>query len=301
MPVRTRFAPSPTGLLHIGNAYSALYCLQWAEQHQASCLLRIEDIDHTRCRSKYVEAMLEDLAWLGMQWPEEPLLQSERLPLYRQTLDRLRRMQVIYPCFCTRRDIQEEIRRMATAPHRDDPPPHYPGTCRRLPPDERQWKMARQPFAWRLDTNRALAMVGEPLCWHDEQGRTHALQLEHDIVIARRDIGISYHLATVIDDAEQRITHIIRGEDLRDSLAIHRLLQCLLGLPEPVYIHHRLVRDAAGRRLAKRHAGTTLRSLRDMGISAGALRHFLLNSPDLIWPAERADAERIRHLLGNVR
>jgi glutamyl-Q tRNA(Asp) synthetase len=258
--------------------------MQWAEQNQGQCLLRIEDIDHTRCKEQYIRAILEDLTWLGLRWSEPVLKQSQRMPVYLAALDRLRQMHVIYPCFCTRRDIEDEIKRMASAPHRDDPPPDYPGTCRRLSATEQKEKMLQQPYAWRLDVAQALSMQSAPLTWQDGRGCIHPAVVDYDVVIGRRDIGISYHLAVVVDDAEQGITHIIRGEDLRDSISVHRLLQSLLGLPEPAYIHHRLVRDSAGNRIAKRHAGTTLRSLRAMNVSPDILRDFLLNSADLIWP-----------------
>ncbi len=273
--------------------------MRWAEQHHAACLLRIEDIDHTRCRAEFSTAILDDLHWLGMDWPETPVRQSERLPAYQQVLEQLRGMDVIYPCFCTRRDIQDEIRRMSIAPHRDDPVGDYPGTCRRLSDMERKRNMEQLPYAWRLDVEKAMRRLDLPLCWHDEAGTAHPVSLDHDMVIARRDIGISYHLAVVVDDAGQGITHIIRGDDLRHSLAIHRLLQLLLGLPEPVYIHHRLVHDANGQRLAKRSAGTTLASLRAMGIRPEQLRRFLLESPDLIWPLSDADPAAAGALLGN--
>ncbi|RMF09018.1 MAG: tRNA glutamyl-Q(34) synthetase GluQRS, partial [Alphaproteobacteria bacterium] len=166
----------------------------------------------------------------------------------------------------------------------DDIITSYPGTCRRMSSDARQQRMKEREFAWRLDCGKALERLDAPLSWLDGHGRRHALMPDQDVIIARRDIGVSYHLATVIDDADQGITHIIRGEDLKDSLPIHRLLQALLGLPEPVYIHHRLVRDVEGRRLAKRSGATTLAGLRQLGVSAAALRHFLMHSPDLIWP-----------------
>jgi len=298
--LRTRFAPSPTGLLHVGNAYSALCCQAWAEEHRGECLLRIEDIDHTRCREDYVKAMLEDLRWLGFRWAGEPVFQSRRLPRYRQMLERLRQMGLIYPCFCTRREILEELRRIGSAPHHDDIITSYPGTCRRLSEDDRQQRMQAREFAWRLDCARALQRADVELSWMDEHGNRHALLPDQDVIIARRDIGISYHLATVIDDADQGITHIIRGEDLKDSLPIHRLLQVLLELPEPVYIHHRLVRDVEGRRLAKRSGATTLAGLRHLGVSAAALRRFLMQSPDLIWPDVENEPGFLKALLDDA-
>ncbi len=291
--LRTRFAPSPTGLLHVGNAWSALQCARWAEEHGAELLLRIEDIDHTRCREAFVQAIIEDLDWLGIRFDGRISRQSERLDAYRAALDRLRALGVIYPCFCTRRDIQREIARMGQAPHGQAPV--YPGLCRRLGAAEREQRMRRQPFAWRLDVARAQAIAG-PLHWRDERGLRHPVRLRHDEVIGRKDIGFSYHLAVVVDDAEQRITHVIRGEDLRESAPLHRLLQALLGLPEPAYIHHPLLRDASNRRLAKRDGDTTLRGLREAGVNPERLRAWLAQTPPPVWPEGEALAKLIAEL-----
>jgi len=298
MQLRTRFAPSPTGLLHIGNAYSAFQCMQWAEQQQGTCLLRIEDIDHTRCKSKFTAAIIEDLHWLGINFSAPPMLQSKRMAIYQSFLDKLHQMDVIYPCFCTRSDIQEELKRMASAPHRDEPLPEYPGSCRHLSSREQQQRMRHQTYAWRLHAEYAQSLLNKPLSWRDENSHSHAVSVQQDMVIGRKDIGVSYHLAVVVDDAEQGISHIIRGEDLRESVGLHRLLQSLLSLPEPTYIHHRLVRNVRGNRLAKRRAGTTLRSLREMGIAATQLRQYLLHSTDLIWPDTEQEMKQMLAALG---
>ncbi len=285
MPPITRFAPSPTGYLHVGNAYSALICRQWALRHHARLLLRIEDIDFTRCRTEFTQAILDDLAWLGMDWHGQVRRQSEHLSDYQSALERLRELNVIYPCFCTRRRIQEEINRMGLAPHGEDGSVAYPGTCRGLEPEQRQEGMLGQSFAWRLNTATALKLIGGKLFWRDGDGRIHPVPvaMHGDAVIGRKDIGISYHLAVVVDDAAQGVTHVIRGADLRPLTGLHRLLQALLGLPDPVYIHHPLLLDADGRRLAKRHGAPALRELKAAGIRPGILRKCLLEAKDHVW------------------
>jgi len=282
--LRTRFAPSPTGLLHVGNAYSALHCQSWANQHAAELILRIEDIDHTRCREEYADALLEDLRWLGLQWPEPVLYQSRNLAAYRDAIEKLHAMEAIYPCFCTRKSIQQEIERMGRAPHAGEHGEFYPGTCRSLSMHQRRQRMQDGVFAWRLDMARALELAGDPLMWRDGDGLHHAVHLQHDSLIGRKDIGISYHLAVVVDDAAQGVSHVIRGEDLRDSTPLHRLLQALLDLPDPTYIHHSLLRDANGERLAKRINSTTLKSLREAGVYPARLRRFLLHECEGLWP-----------------
>ncbi|NWF37706.1 tRNA glutamyl-Q(34) synthetase GluQRS [Mariprofundus sp. NF] len=284
MQLRSRFAPSPTGLLHVGNAYSALLCAQWAKANCAELLLRIEDIDHTRCRPHFIDSIYEDLQWLGLSWPEPVRLQSSHLQDYRAAIDQLRRLEVIYPCFCTRRSIQQEIERMAIAPHAEDAANIYPGICRGLCHQEQERRMQTSPFAWRLNAIKAMALIDAPLCWHDDQGISHMADIDHDEVIGRKDISFSYHLSVVVDDAIQGITHIIRGKDLESSTGIHRLLQQLLGLPEPIYIHHPLIHTTSGERLAKRNGATTLASLRGMGVDPEKLRGCLLALPQLIWP-----------------
>lgn len=303
MRLRTRFAPSPTGLLHVGNAFSALLCQRWAIENDAELLLRIEDIDHTRCQSRLISSMLEDLKWLGLTWPEPVRQQSKHLGDYRDAIHRLDMMGVIYPCFCTRKSIQQEMERMALAPHSDDISGLYPGTCRNLSHSEKSQRMAASPFAWRLDIKKAMAKVALPLQWHEESGPVQTIDISHDEVIGRKDISFSYHLSVVVDDALQGVTHIIRGKDLRPVTGIHRLLQALLGLPEPTYIHHPLLKTVAGERLAKRNSATTITSLRNMGIKPQKLKSFLLSQPLPLWPftEENGDANEgeILQLLGN--
>lgn len=298
--LRTRFAPSPTGLLHVGNAYSALICRQWAQTHDAELLLRIEDIDHTRCRDEFRSQMLDDLSWLGIGFSGETVRQSERHHLYREALEKLHEMEVIYPCFCSRKQIQHEVERSGVAPHIEDHVDPYPGICRVIDRHQSKARMEHERFAWRLDVAKAMELVDSPVDWHDEHGCWHTASPIRfgDTVIARKDIGVSYHLAVVVDDAAQGITHVIRGEDLWESTAIHCLLQQLLGLPTPTYIHHPLVLNGEGERLAKRNRATTLKSLRDAGITADALNRYLLRSRPPTWPFDETAMDEIRLLLG---
>lgn len=301
MKARTRFAPSPTGLLHVGNAYSALICRQWAETHGGELLLRIEDIDQTRCRDEYTEQMRGDLDWLGIRFFGEAVRQSERHHLYRAALDKLIEMDVVYPCFCTRKEIQQEIERMGSAPHTEEHYDPYPGICRIIDRRQQQPRMEHERFAWRLDVDKAMEMIDSPIDWHDEHGRWHTASPIRfgDTVIGRKDIGFSYHLAVVVDDAEQGITHVIRGKDLYHVTAIHCLLQKLLGLPTPTYIHHELVTDREGERLAKRNHSTTLKSLREAGVSASALNRFLMRSEVPNWPFDKESVNEIHLQIGD--
>lgn len=301
MKARTRFAPSPTGLLHVGNAYSALICRQWAEAHDAKLLLRIEDIDHTRCHDAYTLQIVDDLDWLGIRFEGEVVRQSQRHHLYRQALERLREMQVIYPCFCTRKEIQQEIDRMGGAPHAEDFADPYPGICRTIDRHQSDSRMEHERFAWRLDVATAMEMIDSPIDWRDEHGRWHTVSPVRfgDTVIGRKDIGVSYHLAVVVDDAAQGITHVIRGRDLYHVTAIHCLLQQLLKLPTPTYIHHELVTDREGQRLAKRNNATTLKSLREAGVTAAALNRYLMRPEIPSWPFSDDDMEEIIRQLGD--
>lgn len=298
MQLRTRFAPSPSGLLHVGNAFSALRCAQWADTNDADLLLRIEDIDYTRCRPEFDEAMLEDLRWLGLNWPEPVRRQQQQRHEYRQAIEKLHASGLIYPCFCTRRTIQQEWRRMGSAPHANDPAISYPGICRSLARDEQERRMQKEPFAWRLNVERALQSLDKPLTWLDEAGRSQPVRIDHDIVVGRKDIDFSYHLAVVIDDAAQGITHVIRGEDLLDSAGIHSLLQGLLDCPKPIYIHHPLLCCPDGERLAKRNQATTLRSLREMGVCPQKLQAYLLANREMVWPFAPNEREQILAALG---
>jgi len=275
-----------------------LCCADWADQHNAELLLRIEDIDHIRCKSEYADAIIEDLHWLGLNWQQPIRYQSQCSSAYQQAMLKLRDMQVIYPCFCSRKEIREEIARMASAPHAEDGDSEYPGICRGLSADEQMQRMQDEPFAWRVHVNKALAMVGDDLSWQEVSGQKHAVHINSDVVIGRKDIAFSYHLAVVLDDAEQGITHIIRGHDLQDSTGVHRLLQALLDLSEPVYMHHPLLCGSDGERISKRNGGMSLHSLRQMGVDAQQLCAFLRGSEHLCWPFSQADEYQILTMLG---
>ncbi len=266
----TRFAPSPTGPLHLGHALSA-----WSGWHAARgaggrFLLRIEDIDAGRCRPEHEAAIFEDLAWLGLDWDGPVRRQSEHGADYRAALDRLAGLEVLYPCFCTRAEIRAEIERLGRAPHGpavDGPP--YPGTCRRLSPAEREHRIAAgDAHAWRLDATAALARTGR-LGWHDRAAGGQSVQDAGfgDVVLARKDVATSYHLCVTVDDHLQGVTLVTRGLDLFHATPIHRVLQALLGYAVPDYHHHRLLTDAAGRRLAKRADAVAIRRLRAEGMS----------------------------------
>lgn len=268
----TRFAPSPTGLLHLGHAHSALF----AQRMGARCLLRIEDIDATRCRPEYTQALIEDLTWLGLDWEAPPRVQSRHLPEYRATLDALRGRGLLYPCFCTRGDIAGAIAAQHGAPAQI-----YPGTCRGLPPGQAQARIAAgDAYALRLDVARALAETG-PLAFTDllRGPRRCTPEAQGDVVLARKDVPVSYHLCVTHDDALQGVTLVTRGEDLLEATDIHRLLQALMGWPEPLYAHHPLILGADGRRLAKRDRAPTLRALREAGATPGEARARAFVSP----------------------
>jgi len=257
----TRFAPSPTGKLHLGHAYSALEAHDFARERDGAFLLRIEDIDPGRSRSEHVDAIIQDMLWLGLEWDDEIAYQSERLALYSAALARLRAENLVYPCFCTRADIASSM----AAPHGPDGPV-YPGTCRGLTDPD-----LSRPHAWRLDMAKAVASSG-PLIWTDHGKEVAADPAAFgDVVLARKDAPASYHLAVTIDDADQGITDVVRGRDLFASTHVHRLLQALLGLPVPAWHHHALLVDSAGERLAKRHHAPTIANLRDEGIDPQAL------------------------------
>jgi glutamyl-Q tRNA(Asp) synthetase len=263
-PPTTRFAPSPTGRLHLGHAYSALFAFQQAQGGRF--ILRIEDIDSGRCREDFVGGIVEDLAWLGLEWQQPVRRQSQHLDDYRAALARLDGMGLLYPCFCTRKDIADEVARAGHAPHGPDGV-LYPGLCRHLSAAERAERMAAgQPFALRLDMAAAMAVAGR-LSWHDvEAGTVTATpELFGDVVLARKDTPTSYHLAVTVDDALQGATLVTRGRDLFDATHVHRLLQALLGLEVPVWHHHRLLTDDSGKRYAKRDRSLTLQALRQAG------------------------------------
>ena len=276
----TRFAPSPTGYLHLGHVRSALQGWRVARQAGGRFLLRIEDIDPTRCRPEYRAAIEEDLRALGLDWDGPVRVQSGHLPEYRRALDLLARRGLLYPCFCTRAEIAREIARSGTAPHPAPPGeagpegPVYPGTCRRLDPAERARRLAAgEPHALRLDMAAALATLDGPLSY-EEQGRGR-LRCDParfgDVVLARKDAPASYHLCVTHDDALQGVTLVTRGDDLRAATDIHRLLQVLMGWPEPRYAHHPLLLGPDGKRLAKRDGAKPVRELLRDGLSPGAI------------------------------
>jgi len=276
----TRFAPSPTGLLHLGHGYAALFAEREARSRGGIFLLRIEDIDRTRCRPELEAAILEDLAWLGLVWDGPPRRQSDHLDDYRAALARLEAAGLVYPCFCTRREIAAEIDAAAGAPHAPPPGPDgpvYPGTCRAIDTATRAARVAAgDDHALRLDVAAARRQVGE-LRWTDLDAGVVEAHPEAfgDVVLARKETPTSYHLSVTVDDALQGVTLVTRGEDLRPATDVHRLLQALLGLPTPAYRFHRLLTDAAGRRLAKRDRAETLRALREAGEAPGEIRRRL--------------------------
>lgn len=269
----TRFAPSPTGRLHLGHAHSALTGWRAAREGGGRFLLRIEDIDPVRCRPEFTDGILEDLAWLGLDWDGPVRIQSHHLATYGAALDRLGGEGLTYPCFCTRADIQAEVARAGGAPHGSEGP-LYPGTCRRLTAAERADRMATAgTWAIRLDTAAAMRRAG-PLLWHDlRQGMQAARpDLLGDVVLARKDVPTSYHLAVTVDDAIQGVTRVTRGVDLFEATHVHRLLQALLGLPVPEWDHHPLLTDAGGRRYAKRDRAVTLAAMRAAGMTPAEVR-----------------------------
>jgi len=269
----TRFAPSPTGRLHVGHAYSALFAARLAGESGGRFLLRIEDIDTGRCRPEFEDAIHEDLAWLGLTWERPVRRQSDHMSDYRTALEKLNQMNAIYPCFCTRKEIALEVELAGQAPHGPDGP-LYPGTCRERPAAERQERIAAgAPHALRLDMARAAALAG-PLAFDDLERGTIAVDGPGcgDIVLARKDVPTSYHLAVTVDDAIQGVTLVTRGEDLLHAAHVHRILQALLGLPAPLYRHHRLLTGADGRRFAKRDRSLTIAALREAGKSPAEVR-----------------------------
>ena len=275
----TRFAPSPTGYLHLGHAFAALTARDIAQRNAGRFLLRIEDIDKGRCRPEFEQAIYDDLTWLGVRWLEPVLRQSERFGAYRAALEQLRSRALLYPCFCTRAEIAAEIGRAAEAPHGPEGP-IYPGTCRTLEPSERTLRIQTgAPYALRLDVHKAAALTG-PLTFEEQgcgpRGELGLIAVEPllfgDVVLARKDTPTSYHLAVVVDDAFQGVTLVTRGNDLFSATHVQRLLQALLQLTAPAYAHHRLILDESGKKFSKRDQAVTLRSLRDSGVRLEDIR-----------------------------
>jgi glutamyl-Q tRNA(Asp) synthetase len=275
MCIVTRFAPSPTGYLHLGHALSALTAWRRARAADGRFLLRIEDIDPGRCRPEFAAAIEEDLAWLGLHWDGPVRVQSQHLSEYRAALDTLAARGLLYPCFCTRAEIAAEVAASASAPHTPDGTLLYPGTCRRLSLHERAARIAAgERFALRLDMAQALAAAPGPLTFEEEGEGIVACEPAQfgDPILARKDAPASYHLCVAHDDAAQGVTLVTRGVDLKQATHLHRLLQALMGWPAPRYAHHRLLTDASGRRLAKRDKAATLRDLRQAGWSPTSVR-----------------------------
>lgn len=264
----TRFAPSPTGRLHLGHAYSAVLGHAAAQDGGGKWLLRIEDLDQTRSREEFVQGIDEDLRWLGLEWAGPVLVQSQRGRVYAAALQRLRERGLVYACFCTRSDIAQAL----AAPH--GAVAHYPGTCRELADDPQ--RRAEQLHSWRLNAPMALALTGLPSWSEEGQAFTASRRDFDDVILARKDAPAAYHLACVVDDAASGITLVVRGTDLRATTPIQRLLQLLLGLPEPTYRHHPLVAHADGRRLAKRDFAPTLVAMQGAGVDGRMLAAQLL-------------------------
>lgn len=282
-----RFAPSPNGHLHLGHALSACLNFDSARAMEGRFLLRIENIDQTRCRPEFEAAIYEDLAWLGLEWETPVRRQSGHLAAYRSVVSRLAEMGLVYPSFESRSEITRlvaERERSGPWPRDPDGAPLYPGQARLLDAVEQSRRIAEgAPYALRLDMTAAVARVQGPLTWIETgcgpQGETGAIAAEPavwgDVVLARKETPTSYHLSVVIDDAAQGATHIVRGQDLFAATSLHRLLQTLLGLPAPTYRHHRLILDADGRKLAKSTGATALRALRAQGLSPGTIRRII--------------------------
>ena len=273
-PYVTRFAPSPTGRLHRGHAFSALSAWTAAREAGGRFLLRIEDIDTERCRPEYEAGIVEDLAWLGLDWESPVRRQSEHFDDYQAALERLRAEGLVYRCFRTRKEVAEAI---ASAPHGPSGDGQALTAGPLHPNEEERFLEEDRPFAWRLSMARAREVLGprwETLSYAEEgKGRLRAdPEAGGDVVLARKGLGVAYHLAVTVDDALQCVTHVIRGEDLIEAVPVQRLLQELLGLPEPEYRHHGLVLDGDGRRFAKRRGGETVADLRAAGMDPAALK-----------------------------
>ncbi|MEH6756075.1 MAG: tRNA glutamyl-Q(34) synthetase GluQRS [Parasphingorhabdus sp.] len=262
--VVVRFAPSPNGWLHLGHAYAACIAYDYARAHSGSLLLRIEDIDIGRSKPRFVEAILDDLLWLGLDWDGDVIFQSKRLDSYAEAAERLKSLGLLYPCFCSRSEMRavQESEGLGEGPDG----PIYPGTCRDLDHQVARARMTDEAYSWRLDVAKAVHLAGK-LTWHDER---HGEQIADpaslgDVVLIPKDTPVSYHLAVTLDDARDDITHVVRGNDLFPSTHIHRLLQALLELPTPKYVHHPVLLDETGHKLSKSRGSDSLAFLREAG------------------------------------
>jgi len=288
-----RFAPSPNGELHLGHARSALLNQRLARESGGRMLLRIEDIDLTRCTPEFEEGIYRDLDWLGVEWETPVRRQSEHFDDYRAALDRLKAMGLVYPSFMSRGEVRDHIAARSDAkspwPRDPDGAPLYPGADRQLSRRERARRIAsRAPHAWRLDMGKVAMALKKPMTWQEDGrgplGETGTVPARPgiwgDVIVARSDIAASYHLAVTVDDALQDVTHIVRGQDLFHATAVHRLLQELLGLPAPAYRHHALIAGPDGRKLSKSLGDTGIRALRETGHSAEEVRRMALADMD---------------------
>lgn len=266
---RTRFAPSPSGALHLGHAWSAYYARRLADSLHGECILRIEDLDRQRCRPEYTQQIFDDLHWLNIAFDGEIIYQSQRFELYEKALNDLKKLGILYPCFCTRKEILTQLTDQDRAPH-SYMHEIYPSRCLGLSTDESAERIENgEPHSWRLNSKLADQMLGS-LIWHDINQGDQICQprLIGDVILARKDFPASYHLAVVIDDAAQGITHVTRGMDLFPASALHRCLQALLQLPIPIWAHHPLIADEQGKRLAKRDHARSIQELRRAGYQA---------------------------------
>ena len=283
-----RFAPSPNGLIHLGHAYSALINQQICREVGGIMLLRIEDIDTLRCTPELASLMLEDLAWLGFEWDFEPLHQSNNFDVYQDALNTLHDAGLIYPSFLTRGEIKKAVqsKKANGEDWKTDPDgvPHYPGNERSWSPEKQDEHLREQPVhTWRLNMKAAMEHAGEPLIWKETgfgwQGESGKILADPsqwgDVVLARSDTPTSYHLSSVLDDGAQNITHVVRGRDLFHATAVHRLLQTLLGLPVPTYHHHDLIMGDDGRKLSKSKGDTSIRALRDAGVTPNDIKSMI--------------------------
>lgn len=274
----TRFAPSPTGFLHLGHAYSALINAEQAKQSAGRFLLRIEDIDQTRCRQEFDDAIFEDLSWLGLTWAQPVMRQSDRMAVYQSCLDDLHARGLVYRCFRSRKDIEDILRAPHTSNDEQGSRAFTGGPLAAL--EERDNLAEGKPFAWRLSLSAAAETIGDAFTalsfLEDVDGDVvevpAAPERFGDVVLGRKDSGTSYHLSSVIDDAAQGVTHVIRGEDLHEAAGLHSLLQALLGLPHPTYCHHHLITNEDGQRLSKRNDAMALRTMRESGLSPEDVR-----------------------------
>lgn len=269
-----RFAPSPNGLLHLGHAYAACVAYDYARERGGTLLLRIEDIDGGRSKPEFVDAILEDLRWLGLDWDKDVIFQSQRLDSYAEAAERLKQKDLLYPCFCSRSDMRAVHEKEALETGPDGP--IYPGTCRILKPDHAATRMKTEPHNWRLNVEKAVRVTGD-LTWVDER---HGDQIADpaalgDVVLIPKDTPVSYHLAVTVDDARDAITHVVRGADLFASTHIHRLLQALLDLPVPRYVHHPILLDETSRKLSKSRDSASLAVLRNAGVNGYVLTNRL--------------------------